>query len=61
LWFGFDAKNTRLNKYEVSRLKLRGDTVDRTEESESLHDPPQDVLEQSLDNIFYIDQNVQRQ
>lgn len=55
-----DLITKMLNRYEVSLLKLRGDTIARTEALESLNASQQEAMEQTLDKTIYTDQDVQR-
>lgn len=49
-----------LNRYEASLLKLRGDTIARTEAMESLNASQQEAMEQTLEKTGYADQDVER-
>lgn len=50
-----------LNRYEARLLKLRGDTIARTEAMESLNASQQEAMEQTLDKTIYTDQDVERE
>lgn len=50
-----------LNRYEASLLKLRGDTIARTEALESVNTSQQEAFQQVLDKTAYTDQDIQRE
>lgn len=50
-----------LNRYEASLLKLRGDTIARTEAMESLNASQQEAMEQTLEKTIFTDQDVERE
>lgn len=50
-----------LNRYEASLLKLRGDTIAKTEALESVNTSQQEAFQQVLDKTAYTDQDIQRE
>lgn len=50
-----------INRYEARLLKLRGDTIARTEALESLNASQQEAMEQTLEKTIYTDQDVERE
>lgn len=50
-----------LNRYEASLLKLRGDTIARTEALESVNTSQQEAFQQVLNKTAYTDQDIQRE
>lgn len=49
-----------LTRYEATLLKIRGDTIARTEAMESLNAAQQEAMEQTLEKTDYTDQDVER-
>lgn len=50
-----------INRYEARLLKLRGDTIARTEALESLNASQQEAMEQTLEKTIYTDQDIERE
>ncbi|WP_182417464.1 phage minor head protein [Bartonella sp. HY038] len=55
-----DSISRMLIRYEDKLLKLRGDTIGRTEALEALNTSQQEAMEQALDKTQYTEQDVTR-